>query len=463
MAVISVVEDSPAMAKLIELKLRSQGHEVTHYPDGQLGLDGVINATPELLVLDVDLPYLNGFEVAQKIREHKVIEQLPILMLTGRSDVQSRVRGLEYVDDYLNKPFSPDELTARVKALLRRSNFSKNNQKVTDNPNSDTIDREVKALRGETIGQYTELVEIGKGGMSVVYKALDTVLNRHVSLKFFTDLHENQQMKERFMREAEAAAILNHANICNVYTIDETEEGHPFMVMPFLDGENLEERLRKGPLKFETSINYIRQISRGLASAHKLGIVHRDVKPANIFVTKQGTVKLLDFGVAQWHRNAHQQRLTQPGSMIGTVSYMAPEQVLSQKVDARADIWSFGAVMFEMLSGVKPFKNNGNILSTVNAIVHEPVPEIEDYMPIVSPQIKRLFKKTLCKDPEGRYSNTLEILRELDSVSKNLNVDPNATSANNDQNSDNQSSDEYFAKQDLADAIRRFEEMSMIE
>ncbi len=458
MAIISVVEDSPAMAKLIELKLKSQGHEVTHYPDGQLGFDGVVNDPPEILVLDVDLPYLNGFEVAQKIREHKLkaISQLPILMLTGRSDVQSRVRGLEYVDDYLSKPFSPDELIARVKALLRRSEFSKSSDKNDGAVNIKV--RQVRALHGDTIGQYTDLEEIGKGGMSIVYKALDTVLNRHVSLKFFTDLSDNQDLKERFMREAEAAAILNHGNICNVYTVDETEEGHPFMVMPFLDGENLEECLRKGPLKFKTSINYIRQIARGLASAHKQGIVHRDVKPANIFITKQGTVKLLDFGVAQWHRNAHQQRLTQPGSMVGTVSYMAPEQVLSQKVDARADIWSFGAVMFEMLSGVKPFANTGNILATINAIVHQPVPDIEDYMPIVTPEVKRLFEKTLCKDPAGRYNNTLEILRELDIVNKNLltqqDLDTSYASVNNEN---------FLSGQDISEAIRRFEEMTMIE
>jgi len=432
MAIISLVEDSPAMAKLIELKLTACGHDVTHYPDGQLGLEGVIEDTPEVLVLDVDLPFLNGFEVAEKIRDHAVIKELPILMLTGRSDVQSRVRGLEFADDYLSKPFSPDELLARIKSLVRRSSFSTNsssssNHVVVSVPIAPAFKvRNVKSLAGETIGQYTDLVEIGKGGMSIVYKALDTVLNRHVGLKFFTDLSDNQDMRERFKREAEVAATLNHGNICNVYTIDETEEGHPFMVMPFLDGENLEELLRKGPLKFEQSVNYICQVARGLASAHEAGIVHRDVKPANIFITKQGTVKLLDFGVAQWHhRNAKDQELTQPGSMLGTISYMAPEQVLSQPVDSRADIWSLGAVAFEMFSGVKPFANQGNILTSINAIVHDPLPKIEDHIPMVKPAIKQLLEKTLCKDPNGRYTNTKEILQELDSLSTQFRAENN--------------------------------------
>ena len=229
MAVISIIEDSPAMAKLIEIKLKAHGHEVTHYPDGQLGLEGIIKNPPEILVLDVDLPYLNGFEVAQKIREHEVIEQLPILMLTGRSDVQSRVRGLEYVDDYLSKPFSPDEFIARIKSLLRRSTFSAETQNAKlDAQNSEAplvpmVPRSIKALNGATIGQYSDLEEIGKGGMSVVYKALDTVLNRHVSLKFFMDLSDKQDLKERFMREAEAAAILNHGNIGEIPTT--TREG----------------------------------------------------------------------------------------------------------------------------------------------------------------------------------------------------------------------------------------------
>ena len=465
MAVISLVEDSPAMAKLIELKLKAHGYDVTHYPDGQLGLDGVVASTPELLVLDVDLPFINGFEVAKRIRENKTIQSLPILMLTGRSDVQSRVKGLEYADDYLSKPFSPDELIARVKALIRRSTYEPVVVRQKEMPQQEVpapMIQSVQTLEGKTIGQYDNLEQIGKGGMSIVYKALDLVLNRNVSLKFFTDLYDNQDMKERFKREAEAAATLNHGNICNVYTIDETEDGHPFMVMPFLDGENLEELLNKGPLKFEQSVNYVCQIARGLACAHKMGIVHRDVKPANIFITKQGTVKLLDFGVAQWHhRNAKDEQLTQPGSMLGTISYMAPEQILSQKVDARADIWSLGAVAFEMFSGVKPFAKAGNnILTSINAIVHDPLPKIEDYIPMVKPEIKQLLHKTLCKDPEGRYASTLEILQELDG----LRVEENQQQSTCEDDLVSAESSQHPINEAISfEAVGSFEDMPLIE
>jgi len=464
MAIISLVEDSPAMAKLIELKLKAQGHDITHYPDGQLGLQGVTEHPPELLILDVDLPYINGFEVAQRIRETKAIEQLPILMLTGRSDVQSRVRGLEYADDYLSKPFSPDELIARIKALSRRALFNtgETSQSHQASQPSTKKERQVKALIGETIGQYQNLEEIGKGGMSVVYKALDTVLNRNVSLKFFTGLNDNTDMKERFTREAEAAAILNHGNICSIYTIDETEEGHAFMVMPFLDGENLEECMLRGPIKFEQSINYIRQIARGLANAHEQGIVHRDVKPANIFITKQGTVKLLDFGVAQWKQNEQDSKLTQPGSMLGTISYMAPEQILGQEVDARADIWSFGAIIFEMLSGAKPYPNTGNVIASINSIIHGPLPDIQDYIPIVRPEIKRLLEKTLSKDPNGRYNNTLEILRELDGVYEKIMMKQGALAEDSLGDLPDLTTDQFLI-QDYSETTMRFEDMPLIE
>ncbi|MEZ4607804.1 MAG: serine/threonine-protein kinase [Deinococcales bacterium] len=270
-------------------------------------------------------------------------------------------------------------------------------------------------LSGESIGQYAKLEEIGRGGMSVVYKAHDKVLNRDVALKFFTDLASNGELKERFMREAKAAARLNHANICNVYTIDETEDGHPFMVMPFLEGYTLEAMLREKPLDLATTVNYAKQIARGLASAHRLGIVHRDVKPANIFITTQGTVKLLDFGVARWQRFEDTQ-LTRPGSMIGTIQYMPPEQILSREVDNRADIWALGAVIFEMLTGLSPFGTGHNMLASINSIINEGIPDLENYYDEPPQMLLNVMKKTLAKDPHERYNSILELLEDLDQV-----------------------------------------------
>jgi len=184
-----------------------------------------------------------------------------------------------------------------------------------------------------------------------------------------------------------------------------------------------------------------------------------------IFITKQGTVKLLDFGVAQWHhRNAKDKELTQPGSMLGTISYMAPEQILSKKVDARADIWSLGAVAFEMFSGVKPFANEGNILTSINAIVNNPLPKIEDYNPMVKPIIKRLLDKTLCKEITGRYNSTIEILKDLDELNTEIRAEQSMSSEKNIHDLEIPSAVGFQAlEQGYTEVTERFEDMPMIE
>ena len=201
----------------------------------------------------------------------------------------------------------------------------------------------------------------------------------------------------------------------------------------------------------------------GLGFLHSHKMVHCDVKPDNFLADEKAHIKLIDFSIAlkAQKRKSGLGKLfaRKPKQAAGTRSYMAPEQILSQPVDARADIWSLGAVIFEMLSGVKPFANDGNILTTINTIVHKPLPQIEDYLPIVRPEIKRVFSKTLCKDPNGRYSSTLELLRELDGVQRTL-LDQQKAVASTDTKVN---TDDYLATQDLSEAIARFQEMTMIE
>lgn len=408
MAHIAVVEDNKAMSKLIALKLTSQGHSITTFDNGRDGLDALLKEPPDLTILDVNLPLLNGFEIAKQVRASEKIHNLPILMLTGQSDLDSRVKGLQFADDYLSKPFEFKEFLARVAALLRRSTFVRiaRPMKVTE-------------LTGEIITHYKILQKIGEGGMSLVYKAIDGKLNRPVALKFFTEFSDNDDLKQRFMREARAAAHLNHANICNVYTIDEAVDGHPFMVMPYLEGQTLEQILVRGPLPLNKVMNYSKQVARGLASAHQLGIVHRDVKPANIFVTDQGTLKLLDFGVAKWKQKEVNANLTRPGSMIGTINYMPPEQVLGKDVNQQADCWSLGIVIFEMITGLNPFERHNNVLATINAIVNDSLPavhELRDEAPI---GLNRIIEKAAAKEAKDRYENMFELLQNLDKININ--------------------------------------------
>ncbi len=409
MAYIAIVEDNLAMSKLISLKLEGQGHSTKAFDNGKDGLDALLTEPPNLAILDVNLPLISGFEVAKEIRANEKVHNLPILMLTGQSDLDSRVKGLQFADDYLSKPFESEELLARIDALLRRSTFV-----------HIAMPRRVTELTGETITHYKILEEIGKGGMSIVYKASDTKLNRPVALKFFTELANNEELKQRFMREARAAAHLNHANICNVHTIDETVDGHPFMVMPYLEGKTLEEALREGPLSINSTLNYAKQVARGLASAHSLGITHRDIKPANIFITNQGTLKILDFGVAKWKQRDSNANLTRPGSMVGTINYMPPEQVLGKEVDHQADCWSLGVVMFEMITSLNPFERYGNILATISAIVKDSLPSICELRDETPAELEEVINKAVSKDSKKRYKNMFELLEDLDKIDHDL-------------------------------------------
>jgi tetratricopeptide (TPR) repeat protein len=264
---------------------------------------------------------------------------------------------------------------------------------------------------GDTVGPYRILEQLGQGGMGIVYKALDERLDRTVALKFLPpQLSSDERARQRFIQEAKAASALDHANICTIHDYGQTDDGRVYIVMAFYDGQTLKYRLEDGLLAEDEAVHIALQTARGLARAHEAGIVHRDVKPANIMVTDRGEVKILDFGVAKL---ASSMDLTSEGSTIGTAAYMSPEQSRGETVDQRSDQWSLGVLFFEMLTGKRPF-GGGYDAAMLYAILNEEPADVAALRPGVDPQVAGVVRRLLSKRPADRYPSTGDVVGALE-------------------------------------------------
>ena len=265
-------------------------------------------------------------------------------------------------------------------------------------------------------GRYNIIEELGRGGMGVVYKADDKKLRRTVALKFLPpELTHIPEVKERFMREAQAAAALDHPNICTVYEFDEAEET-TFISMAYVEGQSLKKKIESGPLELEEALRITTQVAEGLQEAHKKGIVHRDIKSANIMVTEKGQAKIMDFGLA---RTTEGTLLTKEGTTMGTIAYMSPEQARGEKVDQRTDIWSLGVVLYEMFCGQLPFKGDHEqtVLYSILNKKPKPVTDLKADIPV---SIEQVVSKALEKDPDKRYQQIDDLLDDLKSISAGI-------------------------------------------
>lgn len=285
-------------------------------------------------------------------------------------------------------------------------------------PHTKTLQTPIREFtKGSTVASRYEIIEeLGRGGMGVVYKAKDTKLKRTVALKFLSpELTRDSEAKERFIHEAQTASALDHPNICTVHEIDE-DEGQMFIAMAYIEGQSLREKVKAGPLKLDEALDIAVQVAEGLFEAHEKGVVHRDIKSANIMVAAKSQAKIMDFGVAKL---AGQTRFTRTGATMGTVAYMSPEQARGEKVNHRTDLWSLGVVLYEMVIGQLPFKGDHEQAAMYSILNEEPEP-ITGMRTGVPMELERIVNKALTKDPAARYQHADDMLVDLRLLKDNI-------------------------------------------
>ncbi len=413
---VLIIEDDKIWLETLTAFLEAENFEVISATDGEEGYQLACNEKVDLILLDFILPSLNGLEICRRLRTRGV--STPIIILTGeKKEEVDKISALELgADDYLIKPFGMKELVARINAVLRRSK-PEIPQAQRLSPRTETLRPRLKELTRGSIfaGRYEVVEELGEGGMGKVYKVIDKKIDEVVALKLLRpEIAADLQTIERFRNELKFARKISQRNVCRMYDLSEEEETH-YITMEYVPGEDLKSMIKMmGHLSLGKAVLIARQVCEGLAEAHRLGVVHRDIKPRNIMIDREGSARIMDFGIA---RSLKAEGKTAAGTMIGTPEYMSPEQVEGKEVDQRSDLYSLGVTLYEMVTGRLPFKGESPLATALKHKSEKP-PNPRMLNPQIAEDFSRMILKCLEKDKDKRYQSAEDVLFELNRMEK---------------------------------------------
>ncbi|RME01337.1 MAG: response regulator [Deltaproteobacteria bacterium] len=412
-----LVEDSVEMRRSLCRMLVSAGYEVVEADNGAQALSKIESDPPDLIVTDIQMPEMDGWELAWRLKRSQRTAKIPFIFLTCRGEADDRIRGLESgADDYIAKPFQFEELEIRIQNILKRTGSQGNLPAHATPP-------EISDLPAGTLiaNRYEVEAKLGEGGMAVVYRVRDLELfEETLAIKILhLDTRRAQRMEEavnRFKREIMLARQILHPNVIRIFDYGNFEN-HPFISMEYIEGESLRDLLaREGTLPLQEALRMTKAICDALGAVHDIGVIHRDVKPQNILISKGGVLKLVDFGISKLIDSATLD-ITKGRVGLGTPNYMAPEQVLHRPIDARTDIYALGVTLFKMITGRYPFEEQELFLK--GTLMAPPLPP-SFYNPAFEADVDRLVLQALEQQKERRYPNVSAFKEAIETLERKL-------------------------------------------
>lgn len=419
---ILIADDYATGRALLTLHLTSCGYQVEQASDGRMALEMARSGDFDLLLLDIEMPEMNGLEVLREVRAQFTQAQLPVIMISARDESPDVVAAFAAgANDYVTKPIELAITEARVRAQLLVRFAASQAVPVPELSGVGTVEGESERLDpgeielGTMLGAYRLDEVLGRGAMGVVYLAENETLERPVALKVLAaNFEENSQALARFQREAKLAAKIEHPNVVGIYEVGKWQGRH-FLAMQLVRGESLADRLeREERLSEDEARRIITEVAQGLAAAHAHGIIHRDIKPSNILLSDQ-RAKLADFGLAK-PRDPLKDRLTQTHMLMGTPEFMSPEVFAEKELEPQSDIYALGVTWFMLLTGLGPFHDSETLMDLAMAHLQKSAPDVRDLAPHVAEATARLISRMLSKEPADRPADAVALLAEIDGL-----------------------------------------------